>query len=39
MWLRDLASARGHGDVLRALRCWLPRSAVRGKRFDGFAEF
>jgi len=31
MWLPDLASARGHGDVLRALCCGLPRSAVRGK--------
>jgi GNAT superfamily N-acetyltransferase len=39
MWLPDLASARGHGDVLRALCCWLPRSAVCGKRFDGVAEF
>jgi hypothetical protein len=29
----------GHGDVLRALCCWLPRSVVCGKRFDGFAEF
>jgi len=38
-WLPGLASARGHGDVLRALCCWLPRSAVCGKRFDGFAEF
>jgi len=39
MWPPDLASARGHGDVLWALCCWLPRSAVCGKRFDGFAEF
>ena len=39
MRLPHLASARGHGGVLRALCCWLPRSAVCGKRFDGFAEF
>jgi hypothetical protein len=31
MWLPDLASARGHGDVLRALCYWLPRSVVCGK--------
>jgi hypothetical protein len=37
MWLPGLASAPGNGDVLRALCCWLPRSAVCGKRFDGFA--
>jgi transposase len=39
MWLAGLASACGHGDVLGALCCWLPRSAVCGKRFDGFAGF